>query len=198
MLPDFPSLKGRLMDRRVSEIRAKIDAQMPIVSKIRSVRFHEGNSFSVQRDDGVIESQGFIDVRSPIQISANLEFKETVENLKVETEKLAVDFASQLEKLFFERFTKITESVGNAMDMKGEPFTAESYLDMLDRVELDFDMFGLPIYPTQVCHPVMGETLQREFARFRTESGLRGRAETIIEQKRREWRDREGRRRLVT
>ena len=198
MLPDFPSLKGRLMDRHVREIRAKIDAQMPVISKIRSVRFHEGNSFSVERDDGVIESQGFIDVRSPIQISANLEFKETVQNLKSETEKLALDFASQLEKLFFERITEITESVGNAMDMKCAPFTAESYLDMLDRVQLDFDMFGLPIYPTQVCHPVMGETLQREFARFRTESRLRERAEAIIEQKRREWRDREGRRRLVT
>lgn len=186
------------MDRRIREIRVKIDAQMPIVSKIRSVRFHEGNSFSVERDDGIIESQGFIDVRSPIQISANLQFKETVQNLKAETEKLALDFASQLEKLFFERFTEITESVGNAMDMNGAPFTAESYLDMLDRVDLEFDMFGLPIYPTQVCHPVMAETLQREFGRFRTESRLRERAETIIDRKRREWRDREGRRRLVT
>jgi hypothetical protein len=186
------------MDRRIREIRAKIDAQMPVVSKIRSVRFHEGGSFALERDDGVAESQGFIDVQSPIEISANLEFKETVQNLKEETEKLALDFASQIEKLFFDRFSEITESVGNAIDMKGAPFTAESYLDGLDRVQLDFDAFGLPIYPTEICHPVMTETIRTEFARFRTEARLRERADTIIGQKRREWRDREGRRRLVT
>jgi hypothetical protein len=198
MLPDFPSLKGRLMDRHIRDLRVKIDAQMPVVSQIRSVRFHEGNCFSVERDDGVIESLGFVDVRAPIQITANLEFKDTVRNLKERTEQLTLDFAAQLEKLFFERFHEITESAGNAIDMKGEPFTAESYLDSLERVDLDFDMFGFPIFPMQVTHPLMAATIRYELARFRTESRLKDRAEALIERKRKEWRDREGRRRLVT
>ena len=186
------------MDHHVRELRAKIDAQMPIVSKIRSVRFHEGNAFSVERDDGVIETQGFVDIRAPIEISANLEFNETVESLKKRTEQLTLDVASQLEKIFFDRFDEITAEVGNAVDMKGAPFTLESYLDSLERLDIEFDMFGLPIYPTQVCHPAMAATIRSEFGRFKTESRLRERAEAIIEQKRRDWRDREGRRRLVT
>jgi hypothetical protein len=198
MLPDFPKLKARLMDRHIRDIRAKVDAQMPVVSRIRSVRFHEGNCFSLERDDGVVESQGFIDVRAPIEISANLEFRETVQNLKERTEKLTLDFAAQLEKLFFERFHEITESVGNAVDMKGQPFTAESYLDSIERIDLDFDMFGLPIYPMHVIHPVMAETIQSQFARLGKESRLRDKANTLIERKRKDWRDREGRRRLVT
>ena len=107
-------------------------------------------------------------------------------------------FAAQLEKFFFERFEEITASVGNAVDMKGEPFTAESHLDALERIDLDFDMFGFPIYPMYVAHPVMAETFRSELARFRTESLLKDRAETLIDRKRKEWRDREGRRRLVT
>jgi hypothetical protein len=198
MLPDFPKLKDRLMDRHMRDIRVKVDAQMPVVSRIRSVRFHEGNCFSFERDDGVVESKGFIDVRAPIQIAANLEFKDTVQNLKERTEKLTLDFAAQLEKFFFERFEEITASVGNAIDMKGEPFTAESHLDSLERVDLDFDMFGFPIYPMHVCHPVMADTIKSQLARFRTESRLRDRAEALIDRKRKEWRDRESRRRLVT
>jgi hypothetical protein len=198
MLPDFPSLKGRLMHRHVREMNAKLDAQMPVVSKIRSVRFHEGNTFSVERTDGVIEPQGFVDVRTPIEITANLEFRGAVQNLKESTEKVTLEVAAQIEKIFFDRFREITESVGNAVDAKGEPFTAELYLDSLEKIELDFDMFGQPIYPTHVIHPEMVEPLRSELARFTKESSLRDRAETLILRKRKEWRDREGRRRLVT
>jgi hypothetical protein len=198
MLPDYPKLKVRLMDRHIRDVRAKVDAKMPVVSRIRSVRFHEGDCFSFERDDGVVESKGFVDIRAPIQIAANLEFRDTVQGLKERTEQLTLDFAAQIEKFFFERFHEITESVGNAFDMKGQPFTAESYLDSIENLDLDFDMFGFPIYPMHVIHPVMAETIQSQFARLRTESRLRDRADALIERKRKEWRDREGRRRLVT
>ncbi|MGB6688632.1 MAG: hypothetical protein WBE76_12395 [Terracidiphilus sp.] len=198
MLPDFPKLKGRLMDLHLRDIRAKVDAQMPVVSRIRSVRFHEGNCFGLERDDGVVESKGFVDVRAPIQVAANLEFRDTVQSLKERTEQLTLDFAAQLEKFFFERFEEITSSVGNSVDMKGAPFTAESHLDTLERVDLEFDIFGFPIYPMHVCHPVMAETIRSEMARFGKEPHLRDRGAALIERKRKEWRDREGRRRLVT
>jgi hypothetical protein len=198
MLPDFPKLKVRLMDRHIRDVRAKVDAKMPVVSRIRAVRFHEGDCFSFERDDGVVESKGFVDISAPIQIDANLEFKHTVQGLKERTEQLTLDFAAQLEKFFFERLHEITESVGNAVDMKGQPFTAESYLDSIERLDLDFDMFEFPIYPLHVIHPVMEETIRAQFARLKTESRLRDRADTLIERKRKDWRDREGRRRLVT
>jgi hypothetical protein len=197
-LPDFPNLKHRLMERHVREVRAKVDAQMPVVSKIRSVRFHEGNSFSVERDDGIVESQAFIDVRTPIEISRHLEFNETVQSLKEKTEKLTLDVAAQIEKVFFERFHEITSEVGNAIDMKGAPFTLEAYLDSMERVDIDFDMFGFPEFPTQVMHPSMVATYEAEMARCKDSAALRERAESIIERKRKDYRDREGRRRLVT
>jgi hypothetical protein len=198
MLPDFPTLKNRLMDRHTREFRARVDEQTPIVSKIRSVRLHEGDRFSVERDDGVIESQDFVDVRIPLEISAQLEYSETIKTLKERNEQLTMDVASQLEKHFFERFREITEEVGNAIDAKGAPFTLEFYLDSLERLEIDFDMFGLPIYPLQICHPSMASTIRAELGRLKSESLLRERAELIIEKKRKDWRDRESRRRLVT
>jgi hypothetical protein len=152
----------------------------------------------LERDDGVIESQTLTDVRQPIEVSAKLEFKETVRSLKEKTERLTLDFAAQLEKLFFDRFHEITESVGNAIDMKGAPFTAESYLDSIERIEIEFDIFGFPILPMQVIHPAMAETVRSEMARLGAESCLRDRANALLEQKRKEWRDRESRRRLVT
>jgi hypothetical protein len=78
--------------------------------------------------------------------------------LKEKTDKLTLDVAAQIEKVFFERFREITSEVGNAIDMKGAPFTLEAYLDSMERVDIDFDMFGFPEFPTQVMHLSMVAT----------------------------------------
>lgn len=198
MLPDFPALKAELAREHRRKIEADMDAQMPIVSKIRSVRFHEGNGFSFERHDGVIETQEFQDVKIPVQVSARLEFSETVQELKQQVRNVATDMAAHLETMLFQTLERTSKEVGNAMDMNGQPFTLESYLDMLEKVDMNFDSFGMPEFPTQVIHPSMGPTIQEEFKRFRTSSILRDRAESIMQQKRKDWRDRESRRRLVT
>lgn len=198
MLPDFPSLKAELAREHRRKVEAEIHAQMPIVSKIRSVRFHEGNGFSFERHDEVIETQEFQDVKMPVQVSARLEFSETVQAMKEQVRNVASDMAAHLEAMLFRTLERTSKEVGNAMDMKGQPFTLESYLDMLEKVDMDFDSFGMPEFPTQVIHPSMGPTVRAEFERFKTSSVLRDRAESIMQQKRKDWRDRESRRRLVT
>lgn len=198
MLPDFPALKAQLAREHCRKIEADMDAQMPIVSKIRSVRFHEGNGFSLERHDGVIETQEFQDVKKPVQVSARLEFSETVQELKQQVKNVASDMAAHLETMLFQTLERTSKEVGNAMDMKGQPFTLESYLDMLEKIDIEFDSFGMPEFPTQVIHPSMGPTVRAEFERFKTSSVLRDRAEFIMQQKRKDWHDRESRRRLVT
>jgi hypothetical protein len=106
--------------------------------------------------------------------------------------------ASYLERLLFDTLERTSKEVGNAMDMKGQPFTLEAYLDSLEMVDMDFDSFGMPEFPTQVIHPSMEPIIRAEFQRFKTSSALRDRAQSILEQKRKDWRDRESRRRLVT
>ncbi len=198
MLPDFPAPKAELAKEHRRKIEGDMDARMPIVSKIRSVRFHEGNGFSLERHDGVIETQEFQDVKIPVQVSARLEFSETVRELKQQVRNVAADMAAHLETMLFQTLERTSKEVGNAMDMKGQPFTLESYLDMLEKVDIDFDSFGMPEFPTQVIHPSMGPTVRAEFARFQNSAALRDRAESIMQQKRKDWRDRESRRRLVT
>ena len=107
------------------------------------------------------------------------------------------DMAAHLETMLFQTLERTSNEVGNAMDMKGQPFTLESYLDMLEKVDINFDSFGMPEFPTQVIDLSMGPTVRAEFERFKTSSVLRDRAEFIM-QKMKDWHDRESRRRLVT
>lgn len=198
MLPDFPALKAQLAREHRRKVEAEIDAQMPVVSRIRSVRFHEGNGFSFERHDEVIETQEFKDVKIPVQVSARLEFSETVQELKQQVRNVATDMAAYLETLLFQTVERTSKEVGTATNMNGQPFTLESYLDSLEKIDINFDSFGMPEFPTPVCAPSLWKKMQAEFERFKSSSVLRDRAESIIGQKWKDWRDRESRRRLVT
>ncbi len=59
------------------------------------------------------------------------------------------------------------------VDMKGKPITLESYLDMIEKVDMDFDHFGLQI-PTLVYHPSTAAALATESIGFDPGSLLKG------------------------
>jgi hypothetical protein len=198
MLLDFPSIKKSLMEDHKRKIQGDIDAKMPLASQIKVVPMHEGDGFSFERSDGVIESQKFSAIEKPIAVAARLEFADTVESLKEKTDELTTEVASEIERMLFDSVTRVTTEVGNSLDMKGRPFTAEAYLESLEMLDIDFDFFGMPQMPSQVAHPAMIATITAELERFKTSSTLRERYASILEKKCEEWRDRESRRRLVT
>lgn len=73
MLPDYPEVKARLMAERMKTFQRDMDSDMPMVSRFRHVRFHEGHQFSFERSDDVVEVQDFLDVKKPIAVSTTLD-----------------------------------------------------------------------------------------------------------------------------
>jgi hypothetical protein len=197
MLPDFPQLKTRLEERRMRAFRKDMDDQMPVVSKIKSVCSHEGDGFSFERTDGIVEQKKFTSVQKQIAVSTHLDFGDAAQSVQDQMRAVATDLASHFERSLFEALDTVTKEVGNQIDAKGRPFTVELYLDSLEMVDIDFDYFGNPELPLFVHHPAVTEGVQAELKRFATSSSLRARAESILVKKREEWRDRESRRRLV-
>lgn len=121
-----------------------------------------------------------------------------MKNIDTQMRAVASDMASLLEQTFQANFERVTAEVGNAVDAKGAPMTLELYLDMLERIEIEFNQFGFPKMPTLAGSASTLETLRKEFDRFRTSAVLRDRANAVLRKKLEEWRDRESRRRLVT
>jgi hypothetical protein len=197
MLPDFPKLKERLLIEHSAAFKRQTDSQMPIMSKVKSIPNHEGHCFSIERTDDVIERQEFVAMRIPIVISRQMSFPDTVDQIGQRMRDLSSNVAQQMESLFQTRFEETMKEVGNAVDMQGAPFTLEAFFDMMDRVDIDFDTFGMPEWP-EIHPPAMREVLRQQIGRLSTESKLRERADSILKKKREDWRDRESRRRLVS
>ena len=80
-------------------------------------------------------------------MSARLEFSETVQELKQQVRNVATDMAAHLETMLFQTLERTSKEVGNAMDMNGQPFTLESYLDMLEKVDIDSTPLVCPSSP---------------------------------------------------
>ena len=181
----------------MGDFHQDINTQMPVVSKIKAYCSHEGDGYSFERTDGNIERHKFRSVKSKVVLSTQLGFDETVTAINDQMRQAASDMAAQMERGLFTTLDRVTRETGNITDMKGKPFTLEAHLDSLEQVDINFDHFGFPEFPTLVVHPQMKVAVEAEFRRLSTSSSLRERAENILRTKRDEWRARESRRRLV-
>lgn len=61
---------------------------------------------------------------------------------------------------FFEVLRRTSEAAGTAIDAGGKPFSFETWLEMLERIDFDFDDQGNPDLPTLIMHPDQAKQLQ--------------------------------------
>jgi len=61
---------------------------------------------------------------------------------------------------FFEVIKRASDAAGTAIDAGGKPFDFEMWLEMLGKVDFDFDDQGNPDLPTLIMHPDQAKRLQ--------------------------------------
>jgi hypothetical protein len=196
MLPDYPRLKGRLKEKFEAMVSEKIQEE-PLLSQIRRTIVHEGNIFAVTSYEGYSTkseyeqfASGFnIDVDTIIEKGPNA-FYEKVPSLSREiADKMAHQTISTMEK--------VTEATGNVVTGK-EGITPNLILDTLEKIEIGFDESRNPIMPTIVMSPQDFEIFKSKEKEWEAQApAIEARRKEIIEKKRKEWVDRESRRKLV-
>ena len=63
---------------------------------------------------------------------------------------LAQNVLNQLSTQFYRGLDEITDATGMKLDAKGEPLSADLYLDMLEKMSMSFTENGDPILPTLI------------------------------------------------
>jgi len=59
----------------------------------------------------------------------------------------------------FGRINEITENAGQVIDAGGRPFSGALFLELLEKIQIDFDDNGKPRMPTLIVSPEMAERL---------------------------------------
>lgn len=140
-------------------------------------RTFEGNRWSIERDDGTIHRSDFKHFETVLSIKLEEIPRMSLEEVLQRATQAAEEIARQQHHEAMQVLDDAIAQTGNSIDASAG-FTAETYLDMIERVELRFDSHGEPC--SKYTFGASPETLakmniQAEMRRLETEPLLRER-----------------------
>ncbi len=198
MLPDFPELKKRLLTIIKVTFHQKV-REDGLIGAIRETPYFEGNRFENKDVEGESETSSPKLMAIPISVERAAIIEHGVDAYaKVMMEAVAVQ-QQQLSQMFRDKMDEVTEKTGNRVNAGGRPLSADLFLDMLEKVEIDFTDEGEPDFSAVriVLSPEMGKHLQKFGPEWEADPAFKKRHSEIIDKKRAIWRDRESNRKLV-
>lgn len=197
MLPDLPSLKQDIVRALNIYVQKKIREGLGVLNEAPKRTMHEGDRQRVVREDGSVDE-------SPLHRSGTeltLDHEEipflTIEARQQKLDVIAAEMARQMSEHMFGTINRVIDERGQSFDNMGQPLSAESIFQMMEKIETDFDEQGNPAQMSVVIPPALASVSKQIISQFETDPVLQKRYLAIIEKKRMAWRDREATRKLV-
>jgi len=196
MLPDYPKIKKDLQKRFSDAIKEEIQKD-PLLSSLRVRMVNEGNA--------VVSSsvEGFTQKIEYKEISAKFEIKneEIIEKGPIavfsRVKQIAREIGGQQSQMFIKKMDEVTQRTGNVVNAKARPLSPQLILEALEKIAIDFDELGNPIFPSLVVSPQQYEKIKKDFPKWESDLDFRKKQAELIEKKRKEWLDRESNRKLA-
>ncbi|MDO9567490.1 MAG: hypothetical protein Q7J15_12230 [Candidatus Desulfaltia sp.] len=198
MLPDLPQLKADIAQVFHTVFKNRVNAYLGVVGEVPRSVIKEGRSPMTLRPD---DSRDETTLKAA---SAELNLKvEEIQHLSVEQrinklDTAAREMANQISSHAFATINKAVNKVGNVVDAKGRPFSAEAIFEVLEKIQMDFEDDGVQHKElTVVIPPALTDRVKETMEHIQQDPELSERYNKIIDKKRTEWRDREAARKLV-
>jgi hypothetical protein len=182
MLPDFPRAKKAVHQYFFGEIGER-RSQGPLLDSVRNITVYEGN------DTQPIEAR--FEVRDEDLI------RDGYRAYQSKIDSIVEEFVTQKEKLLIRKVEEATEAMGNVVDAKGQGLSPPLILNVLEKMDIDFDDKGKPKNLVLVIHPTLAEGLSKKAAEWEKNPEYAKAFAELMDKKRKEWRDRENSRKLV-
>lgn len=198
MLPDYPEVKRKAEQDLMKWAQKAVPKLEPILANIGRFRQHEGTEWAIHYADEGKEVRGYEEFKSEIELTRQEQRVLSIHRLKEIVATVANDLARQQSKLMMSRIQAEAEDPeGVITGITGEdgPPTKDDFLEAMRNRDFTFNPeTGEPegqflIVPSEEAAMRMKEWEDdEEFMKER---------ERIMDEKRREWRARENRRKLV-
>ncbi len=196
MLPDYPETKRSIAEVLEEWMRTRFRAHLGPLRGISTHRAFEGHQFTTARPGGEKT-----DEPRELLESMTIKYDEvptlTLADIQRRIDEVAEKLArAQANDIYAHIDAAVTE-IENTVDCDGEPFGAIHVLELVAKVQIDFDDQGQPRLPSIFVHPDKEETVKRVLKELSSNPDLASRWEALIIRKREEWRDREASRSLA-
>lgn len=196
MLPDFPAVKRTAETMLVRYTQGEVLRISPVLAEVSRIRQHEGQRWGLDRK-GEGPAQPYQRLESALTLARENMKTGGFQTVLEQYGKVAAEFAEAQSRDMFEKINEAVEEVGNVVDATGG-LTKEKLLEMLDRVQTDFDPeTGEPRGGMFVMHPDAAEKIMPLIEEWEKDPEFRKALEEQRERKYLEWRARESNKRLV-
>ncbi len=196
MLPDFRRLKSRLASQLANLVQKRVAAD-GLIGNIKHHRAHEGDGFIIERADGSVSTSNYENASGEYSIETDAIRSGNQAELRRAINSMAEQLTQAASKTLFESLDEATKAVGTSVDARGQGFSAEHFLDGLEKMHLSFSSDGTWQRPSLVIHPSMSSRVEAELSRLENDPAIKARLENILERQHRAWLDRESHRQLV-
>lgn len=197
MIPDFPQEKEILNQFWTNYLIAKHRELLGFFGTLPAHMNHEGHQWELNRADGTGDNQPYHEIEGLMTIEISEVPFLTPDKIRNKLDKIAEDMARQISQGMFAEISRVAKEVGNEVNAEGQTLNQELFLQMLEKMDLDFDENGNWNPPTIVIHPDLWESKKEEMKSWETDNEFLSKKKAIIEKKKEEWRDRENHRKLV-
>jgi hypothetical protein len=197
MLPDFPKEKALIAKFWNEYLAHKHREFLGFFATIPSFAVHEGDRWNIERTDGTQSEQLYEEVSSRFTINVDEVPNLTPEKIREKLDAVAADAARQMTQTIVREIQDVTDKVGNTVNAKGQPLTKELFLEMIERMDAEFDPNGIWIPPSIVMHPDVWKANEKKFKEWEKDKEFASKQSEIINKKREEWYAREALRKLV-
>ena len=192
MFPDFLKVKEKLQKMHADKMMLDYLIHMgPLASVPVSIIF-EGNKTTVMRPDGSVEKRNLEEITAELEVKLAEFEKMNHETVLDKINGVTEDMAGKMKKSLYEQIEKSASKVGNMVDAGGQPFSIGLLLEMLEKMDIDFDEAGNPTFMM-----VAGPKLQSSINKALADPENSRRYQALMERKKEEWRARESNRKLV-
>lgn len=196
MLPTFPEIERVSRQAAVDTIRAMIAKKSPVIGEIKAHIQHEGASGAINRADGSVGDFAPRQIAAETSLPTSMSIYEfTTDELMKRLDGIAEQFARGQSEMLFDEMNKITEETGNVVNAGGKPFDFELILEGIRKMHHTFDENGKWHAPTVVALPSVIAAMQNLTPEEK--AAHEARLTEVLEEKRREFLDREASRILA-
>ncbi len=197
MIPDFPDEKEKFMQLWNKYLQKKISENLGFLGTLPQYRNYEGDQWKLSREDGSVEVIDYDHIQGLLDINVDEVPDLTPEKIRQKLDNLANEIAAQMSKNTYAEISRVTKLSGNEIDAKNKPFSKELFLELIEKVVLDFDQNGDLNQPTMVMDPVFWEKNKDKIMAWEKDEEFVRKHEQLIAKKKEEWIDRENNRKLV-
>jgi hypothetical protein len=197
VLPDLPKLKADIADQFHLFFIKRVNACLGVVGEVPRNIIKEGRNPVILRPDSS-RDETKLQTASIETIFKRDEIPHlTVQERMARMDDAAREMAGQISTHAFATINEAVDKVGNVVDGRGKPLSPEVVLEVLEKIQMDFDNDGNPKELTVVIPPALTERAKETMEKLKQDPELGRRYQEIIDKKRMEWRDRETARKLV-